>query len=386
MLPTEIYDIAIIGAGPSGTACALALQGSGLKVALVDKAIFPRDKVCGDAIPGQAFKAMDRINKEWGERMRGFLDKTDISSGLGFLPNNEPIQFHWVNYSYNSKRINFDHFLLKLVESDTQTHIIQNKRLQKVSVVNNAVNCAFQDGSSIRSSMIIGCDGANSVVTRQLSNLDIHDESQSVAVRAYYRNIKGLQKGVNEFHLFNEFSPGYFWIFPLENDTANVGFGMLSDKLRKRKTKISLRESLEKIITTYPTISDRFNNAECMVAPKGFSLPLGSYRKTISGERFMLCGDAASLIDPIGGHGIDNAMWSGLYAAEQAIKCFQASDFGAGFMRSYDDAVYKKMRKTFSKGQFFIKMAIFYPVFFSILPLIMKNKKLWDRLKKFINI
>ena len=53
------YDVAIIGAGPAGSACALALQGKGFKVALIDKEAFPRDKICGDAIPGSAFKAIN---------------------------------------------------------------------------------------------------------------------------------------------------------------------------------------------------------------------------------------------------------------------------------------------------------------------------------------
>jgi geranylgeranyl reductase family protein len=379
MSSEDIYDIAIIGAGPSGCASALALHGNGLRVVLVDKANFPRDKVCGDAIPGQAFKAMDIINPEWGIKMRNFLDKTEVISDLGFLPKNKPIPFKWTNYSYNSKRIHFDYFLLNLVRSESATTIIQDKQLQKVSIQNGMVHCDFQDGSSIQSSLIIGCDGANSVIKRQLSSLDFRDDTHSVAVRAYYRNIKDLQKGINEFHFLKECSPGYFWIFPLDNGWANVGFGMPSYKVQKNKNHLSLRKSLNTIITTNPKIVSRFKDAECMVSTRGFALPFGSNRKPISGERFLLCGDAASLIDPIGGHGIDNAMWSGFFAAEQAIRCFQTNNFDAGFMKGYDDAVYKKIGKSFSKGQLLLKLEIFYPLVFSLLALLMKNKKIGER-------
>jgi len=60
---------------------------------------------------------------------------------------------------------------------------------------------------------------------------------------------------------------------------------------------------------------------------KGFPLPFCTHKRTISGNRFMLCGDAASLIDPLSGHGIDNAMWSGIFAARQAMMCFKSFDF-----------------------------------------------------------
>jgi flavin-dependent dehydrogenase len=76
----KTYDIAIVGGGPSGCACALALHGSGLKVVLVEEDSFPRDKICGDAIPGPAFKAMDLIRPEWGQAMRAFADKETIQT------------------------------------------------------------------------------------------------------------------------------------------------------------------------------------------------------------------------------------------------------------------------------------------------------------------
>ncbi len=63
---TEFYDVAIIGAGPAGWTCALSLKNAGLKVLLIDKATFPRDKVCGDAIPGSAIKTLKSISPEYG--------------------------------------------------------------------------------------------------------------------------------------------------------------------------------------------------------------------------------------------------------------------------------------------------------------------------------
>lgn len=347
----DFYDIAIIGAGPGGCACALALHGSGLKVVLTDKERFPRDKICGDGIPGQAFKAMDRIRPEWGMAMREFTDKTDIRTSKVFAPNGKTITIDWVLSTYNSKRLNFDNFLLQLVRSETDTVILENKRLQQVTARADNIYCQFKDGSSFETAIVIGCDGANSIVRRQLDKSEPRNNSSCKAVRAYFCGIEGVKAGANEFHFFKNF-PGYFWIFPLKNGCSNVGIGSLQGINGKKLKAINLHETLKTLIATSPGIASRFKNAGLMDDIKGFPLPLCTHKRTISGNRFMLCGDAASLVDPLVGHGIDNAMWSGLFAAKQSIMCFRSSDFTADFMQQYDKMLYKKIgsglfRKTF---------------------------------------
>jgi geranylgeranyl reductase family protein len=342
-MAADFYDVAIIGAGPAGTACALALQNSGLQVVLIDKATFPRDKACGDAVPVMAFKAMDHINPEWGQAMRNFLDKTEISAAEAYMPNGKSLKRTWSGYTCNSKRIDFDNFLLQLVRTNTNTTIIENKRVESVEVSNDYVVFTLQDETTLKASVIIGCDGANSVITRQLGKFDFRGDHIATAVRCYFHGIEGLQKGVNEVHFFKEFMPGYFWIFPLENGWANVGFGVFSDKTGHNKDKLNLREAIQTITTSFPSIAPRFRDAKSTDSYKGFALPLGTRKRKISGKRFMLCGDAAALIDPIGGNGIDNAMWSGSLAAEQAIQCFRNGDFSATHMKKFDKAVYKKI-------------------------------------------
>jgi flavin-dependent dehydrogenase len=219
-------DIAIIGAGPGGCACALALHESGLRVVLIDKEIFPRDKICGDGIPGMAFRAMDKIKPEWGMAMRQFTDKADVRTSKIFAPNGKTITIGWVLSTYNSKRLDFDNFLLKLVNSETETIILENKRLQKVTVETDYAYCQFQDGSSLKTSVVIGCDGANSIVRRHLDKAYPRNNDLGRAVRAYFHGIEDVKTGVNEFHFFNKV-PGYLWIFPLRNGCSNVGVGIL---------------------------------------------------------------------------------------------------------------------------------------------------------------
>jgi len=354
------YDVAIIGSGPAGCACALALHNSGLRVALIDKEKFPRDKICGDAIPGQTLKAIDRINPEWGKSLRGFSERAEINSSKIFAPNGKAITLKWKMQAYNSKRINFDNFLINLIRNETSTIILENKRLNQVAIENERVICTFQDGEMLNSGIIIGCDGANSVVARQLGGNMPSKGDSSAAVRAYYSGVYGIKPGINEFHLFKEL-PGYFWIFPLDNGMANVGFGISGNNSQKNGDAVNLRNNLNKIITDYPGISDRFKGAKLLGDTKGFGLPVWKNKTPLSGNRYMLCGDAASLIDPLQGHGIDKAVWSGLFAAEQAVKCFKTNNFSSLQMSEYDKNLYKKIGFELARSSFILKLMTRFP-------------------------
>jgi len=76
---------------------------------------------------------------------------------------------------------------------------------------------------------------------------------------------------------------------------------------------------------------------------EGWGLPLGSKKRSLSGNRFLLSGDAASLIDPFTGEGIGNAMVSGLVAARTIKKAVDNNNYSAGFLKQYDDELYKKL-------------------------------------------
>lgn len=383
---TEFYDVAIIGAGPSGCACALALSDSGLRIVLIEKDNFPRDKICGDAIPGPAFKAMDKIKPEWGHAMRQFANKADVRTSKVFAPNGKNLTLDWVTYAYNSKRMDFDHFLAQLVRSQTFTTIIENKRLRHITPENDGISCQFQDNSSLKAALVIGCDGANSVVTRQLGQFDLRDNHSCAAVRAYYQGVEGLTEGVNEFHFFKELLPGYFWIFPLENGLANVGFGILQNNSSQNDKHMKLRDTLNTITRTLPSIAPRFQNAALMEGIKGFALPLGTKKRPLSGNRFMLCGDAAALIDPLQGHGIDKAMWSGYFAAQQAMRCFVAANFSADFMKQYDTTVYKKVGFELKRSTLMMLFFNRFPSVFNILVALGQNKSFIQKIVKVLKI
>jgi flavin-dependent dehydrogenase len=123
---------------------------------------------------------------------------------------------------------------------------------------------------------------------------------------------------------------------------ANVGVGIISEQIRKKK--INLREQMLHAIKTNPQIAPRFADATLVDKIKGWGLPLAMERQPLSGNNFMLVGDAGCLIDPFSGEGIGNALYSGMLAAAGIQQAVAQKDFSAAFLKTaYDDVLYKRL-------------------------------------------
>ena len=353
VLPTASgfdYDVAIVGAGPAGTACALALRHSGLRVALLDKARFPRDKVCGDAIPGQAFKALRQLDPDFVTQLQRLQPRDDVSDSRLVAPNGASLTLQWKLPSFNSPRETFDAALLGLVRSHSPTVILENTGLKALTIEPEFARLSTTDGREITARLVIGCDGANSVVARKLlPEPRLARAHHCVGVRAYYENVAGASSGTTEFFLSSDYLAGYVWLFPVGAGRYNVGLGMLAEIVAEHK--VDLKETLTRVLATHAELAVRFAPARLLGPIVGFGLPLGGGRvRPISGAHFMLCGDAASLIDPLQGHGIDTAIQSGILAGAQAAACFERQDFSAEFMRKYDDQVASKIGRKLAQS------------------------------------
>jgi geranylgeranyl reductase family protein len=346
VMSATTYDIIITGAGPAGSTCALALKKSGLRVALVDKEKFPRDKICGDAVSSIAKRILRQIDPQLEIDLLDFAPKTNITKAKLYSPAFESIEIAFSKVGHCIRRMDFDHWLFeKACTAHPKLSLYLQQAVKQVIQENGTNKVLLQNGQLLQAPLLIACDGAHSVAAKKLGNMTVNRKHYSGAVRQYYRNIKGLEGNALEVYFLKGFLPGYFWIFPLSNGEANIGFGMLSETIAKQK--IDLKQSLKDIINNIPQVAERFEHAEALDEIKGFGLPLGSKKYAISGNGFMLCGDAASLIDPFSGEGIETAMESGKFAAEQAMRCFKEQKFSAKYMKAYDERVYKKMWPNF---------------------------------------
>lgn len=344
----EKFDVAIIGAGPAGLACAMSLAGTNLKIALLDKAKFPRDKICGDALSADVVRQLKRFYPEVYRNFLNLKDKTASNGIRFFAPNGQlldiPFQTGEEGVSgFICKRFDFDYFLFNEFSALKASNIEVMQGFQ-VANITKAYQEVIIEGfkSTISAKMIVGADGANGIVKRKLVNDKIELNHHCAGIRAYYKNVEGISEGnFIELHFLGPLLPGYFWIFPLPDNTANIGLGILSSQVSKKG--LNLKTVLKDLIANYKPIADRFKNAEILQEPKGFGLPIGSKKRKLSGDHFLLAGDAAGLIDPFTGEGIGNALRSGRYAAEHIIKCFEKKDFSERFNIQFDKLVYSKM-------------------------------------------
>lgn len=361
--------ILIIGAGPGGVACALQLAKQGIACTIADKAVFPRDKICGDALSGKVVEVLKKIDVDILNQLQ--LQPSQVGSwGVSFVaPNKKVLRIpfkHQFNKQtqqapgYISKRIFFDDFLVK--QLDKYAGLVQflpNVELTHFEKNQQGYLASSKDKeTTIQATLIIAADGANSPFAKNIGGIKMQAAHYCAGIRAYYKNVTALDTdNFIELHFIDKILPGYFWIFPLPNGEANIGLGMRSDYISKHK--INLKKQLEEIITSHPIISKRFKEATLIDDVKGFGLPLGSKKRNISGDNYLLIGDAASLIDPFTGEGIGNAMMSGMLAAQHAQLCLQNNNFSAANNKAYDTAVYKRLWSELSLSRKMQQLVVF---------------------------
>lgn len=351
------FDVAVIGAGPAGSTAALAMLDSGLRVALIDGASFPRDKTCGDAVAAYVPKVLATISPEFRAEFEALPQKQSVHTCRVFAPNGRPIDFQFSESGNIVKRTDLDNFLCELAARQKHVTTLLGCRVNSLGFKSDQNLWDIQTSSgAIKAKLIIGCDGANSIVTKQVSDGRLLQEHHSAAVRAYFTGVEGVNPKSFELHFISELPLGYFWIFPESDGSFNVGLGALSKFISDKH--LNLRDLLQHIVSKHDYISKRFVHAIQISDVKGFGLPLGSRKIPISGAAWMLCGDAAHLIDPLTGEGIGQAMASGRFAGWMAVDCFKNNNFSAEFMKSYDRQVYKKFWASHRKSYWMQKYLV----------------------------
>lgn len=353
-----IFDIVIVGAGPSACSMALALKNSQLSIAILEKSIYPKDKICGDAIPFEAYQTLKQIDEKYYHQLYEISDKATIKHNRLITPKGRDFKVSWSTKAFNCKRVVFDNQLFEWVKKDTTAEIFQNTTYQN-AIYENGIWTISTNQQTFQAKVLVGAGGANCPVARRVANIKIDRQHHSGAVRAYFKNINGLSQDTNEIYFLKEYADSYFWIFPVGNNIYNVGFGLLSATIADRK--LNLRTLFQDIIDNDKNIKERFANAERLEKTKGFSIPLGSRRIPISGEGFLLLGDAAYLVEPVGGHGIGTGVWSGKIAADFLKQVFQTENFSAETMKTYDITIQNTIGKRLADQTKLQKIMLRFP-------------------------
>jgi len=337
----KMYDVIIVGSGPAGCAAALAMKGSGLTVALITGKGNGREKICGGALAPYVPKVLKTIHPGYCDRfMQWPLKKPvhvcQISDNAGRAVDFEFSQSGWI-----IQRDEFDGFLMQLVNELPDVEVFQQLKAVDVQTTDHDVRVILSEGSELIGKLLIGCDGTHSIVRKKLMQTGIDKKHHATAVRAYFSGVSGVRANTIEFHFLRKLLPGYLWVFPVAENLVNVGIGVSTTEVIDKR--INLKKLMMSEIETRPHLRKRFTQAKIQGNIEGSGLPLGSVQRPVSGNRLMLCGDAASIVDPLTGEGIGQAMVSGRYAGWHAVKCFQQNRFDADIMKEYDSNVYGKL-------------------------------------------
>jgi geranylgeranyl reductase family protein len=384
-------SVTIIGAGPAGMTAAYFLAKNKIPVTILEKRSFPRDKICGDCIGGFGLSVLKQMDAGLFDRFVS-SEKKLIGTGVHFFgPEHQKVTIRAANKIGDKmtevalcRRLDFDNFLYEEIKKHEYIDIIQNENVTDLIKDSGGINIICSDQTFSKTKLVILATGSQHALVHKLNGIRQPKKQMAAGIRTYFENINGLNpEGYIELHFLKELAPGYLWIFPLTRNQANVGLGLRSDIVSKRK--IDLRQMLKNYINDDPYFRERFKNAHQLSDISGFPLALGVKNRSISGDHYLLSGDAANLIEPLFGEGIGHAMYSGKFAAEHAIKCINGNNYSAIYNRQYDQAVYQKLGSTLSFSKMMHTLASYPGIIRFIINRVRKDEDLEYMFTQLIN-
>ena len=312
----SVVDVLVVGAGPAGAAAAIHAADAGLEVLLVDAATFPRDKTCGDGLTPRAIHSLARLGLA-DEVTRDYRNKGLKLRGFGGSVTAPWPEGHYGTVGSAMPRTEFDHLVVRaavargatLWEDATATAVTREGRsIGEVTVRHGGVD------KQVRARWILVADGVRSTFGKLLGREWHRGEVYGIAARSYCTSPMSTEPWIHsDVELLDDtgtVQPGYGWIFPLGDGRVNLGAGALSTDARPAKV------NTKKLLAHYAARKRQ----EWQLGPEqdvaSALLPMGGAVSNVAGPNWMLIGDAAALVNPLNGEGIDYGMESAEMAVE----------------------------------------------------------------------
>lgn len=294
------FDIIIVGSGPAGSAAAATACKRGLRVAIVDKATFPRDKLCGGLFTGRSEKAMKSVfgldvTPELfltSDHMR-FSAKGEILADIRDAPK-----------MHLTMRRDFD-AMLHAQALDAGATAFLGQPMTALDLA--ASTLTLRDGTTLKYGVLIGADGVNSYVARTLFGRPFNPDAIGFGLEIE-TPLQPTRDNAVEVD-FDAATWGYGWSFPKQK---SMTVGVAGVNMRNDDMKANMAAYVDQV------------SGDPDKKYKGHFLPFGEYQKTPGRDNVLLAGDAAGLVDPITGEGIALAMESGAFAGQAAADALDA--------------------------------------------------------------
>ena len=335
----HVHDAIVVGAGPGGSATGHGLSAHGLDVLLLDRAEFPRDKTCGDGLTPRALRALDRMGLLSTVSRHGCpVDGYEVVAPRGHSTR-APIAARPGALVIPRKTL--DHLLLRQATA-SGARFEGGVTVERVAPTSAGVVAHASDGRAFHGRVAVIATGAATGVLRR-SGILRRQPRAMLAARAYFDDLPRDVARSFQLRFDGAPIPGYGWIFPVARRTANVGVAFVPGRRVGTATE-ALGRFTQRLA---PVLS-----GSRRVGPvKGYPIRTDFLRAPTTAARTLLVGEAAGLVNPLTGEGIDYALESGLLAAGHLARLFETGDLSDERLGEYDALLHARFDKIFRFGE-----------------------------------
>jgi geranylgeranyl reductase family protein len=354
-------DVLVVGGGPGGSAAAYHLARHGVDVTVVDRSVFPREKVCGDGLTPRAVAAMLKMGVDTEdpgyERVMGL--RVHSRSATIDLP--WPQLSSWPGYGLVMPRKEFDTLLMQRAQKAGARFMEQTEALEPI------IRDGWVQGGRMRSAedkdaepfdinarYVIAADGAASRFAKPAGVQRVDARPLGIAARRYYNTSYHPGPWFESWLDLWEgdlLLPGYGWLFPVAGGQVNLGAGLLNTfKNFKEVSAQRLFKAFETMLPGEWGITEDHADGKILSGP----LPMSINRKPMAVPGMVLIGDAGGLVNPFNGEGIGYAMESGETAAELIHEALVKDR--PGLVQTYPQALADRYGDYFVIGRGFAKI------------------------------
>lgn len=335
------YDVVVVGAGPAGTAAAWTLARAGATVALLERAVLPRDKCCGDGLTAQALREMEAL----GLVASSIPSLAPVSSARALAPSGAETRLDlsapdgWL--AATARRIDTDAALAEGAER-AGARLVQRCRVVGIEPRRDGgVDVVDDTGRSWSADHAVAADGARSALRGQLDPAwSTRAQDDLVAARWLLPLGSARLEGALWIWMLRELLPGYAWAFPVgDGRVANVGIAVPARHPVARR----LRRAVEELTETSPVASVLGHRPPLPPGerPRAWPIPATLARRGgLAAGRVLLVGDALGAADPMTGEGVAQALVTGRMAAEALLAA--PGEGGLGLAERYS----RQLRRT----------------------------------------